>query len=687
MEEEEEVEKDEKDEKQSRATTSSVLASGAMYNALANGARSLVPFCVNLLVARRLSPERYGLPAVHFHLVTQAVLQLGREGVRRACMRHVSEDASGTVLEHRTSSGDGASATGQTLRAKATRRMTTRSRSRAAAEDGGGGAADAARRNKEMDEEQTRRNLRFEEQKKVAKKNRIRNYQIIINISWLSFPISVFIACVACACFAILHRREDDTSSSDAPRNYCLGFCDEYTYAIVLQGVAAVIEIACEPMTALTKYKLEFWVMAIAEPAASLAGAATTYALLVTTGPDATIFGYARIATACVNLIVYFIHFMLSNANVAGDAIGGLTQLLPRFIEVCADTDKDTSIERRNSKTKKMTTQEHSTTKDRFLFDRRLLRLSYDYGIQAAEKFVLGEGEKMVLASMASGYNQGVFGLVSNLGSLVVRLVFFPLEQAAFLAFGMSGGAAAAASGSDIAADDADGHKRRDAYEVLVQSTKIGILVATLFLCFGPPYSYTLIRIMYSTRWSETEASDVLALYCNYVALLAVNGITEAFVHATASSAELRDSNTWMLLVSFISVSTSIGLISTGGASGLILSNCVNMLLRIGYSIRYILRYRARFLDASTSPSLWASLPSRMTCTALVLVRIVSTFSNAFILKRADDQFLVSAIAHIGVGAVGLCAVVMAVLLTDAAMRRYVVAAASARKLSKIKTS
>ena len=45
------------------------------------------------------------------------------------------------------------------------------------------------------------------------------------------------------------------------------------------------------------------------------------------------------------------------------------------------------------------------------------------------------EGSRMVMALCQSSYNQGVYGLVTNLGSLVVRTIFFPVEEAAFRAF------------------------------------------------------------------------------------------------------------------------------------------------------------------------------------------------------------------------------------------------------------
>ena len=51
----------------------------------------LLPFAVNTAVARRLTPEEFGVPSVHFALLTTAVLTT-REGFRRACLRGDAAD-------------------------------------------------------------------------------------------------------------------------------------------------------------------------------------------------------------------------------------------------------------------------------------------------------------------------------------------------------------------------------------------------------------------------------------------------------------------------------------------------------------------------------------------------------------------------------------------------------------------
>ena len=56
-------------------------------------------------------------------------------------------------------------------------------------------------------------------------------------------------------------------------------------------------------------------------------------------------------------------------------------------------------------------------------------------GLQACEKLLLAEGTKIAMTKVQSAYDQGVYGLVVNLGSVAVRTLFQPFEEAAFMAF------------------------------------------------------------------------------------------------------------------------------------------------------------------------------------------------------------------------------------------------------------
>ena len=48
---------------------------------------------------------------------------------------------------------------------------------------------------------------------------------------------------------------------------------------------------------------------------------------------------------------------------------------------------------------------------------------------------MLAEGSKMAVAAFQGSHDQGVYGLVAGLGSVVVRTLFQPFEEAAFVAF------------------------------------------------------------------------------------------------------------------------------------------------------------------------------------------------------------------------------------------------------------
>lgn len=60
---------------------------------------------------------------------------------------------------------------------------------------------------------------------------------------------------------------------------------------------------------------------------------------------------------------------------------------------------------------------------------------SYMPLLQAVEKLLLAEGTKIAMTKVQSAYDQGVYGLVVNLGSIAARLLFQPFEEAAFMSF------------------------------------------------------------------------------------------------------------------------------------------------------------------------------------------------------------------------------------------------------------
>ncbi|KAL9162260.1 hypothetical protein ABFS82_07G078100 [Erythranthe guttata] len=120
-------------------------------------------------------------------------------------------------------------------------------------------------------------------------------------------------------------------------------------------------------------------------------------------------------------------------------------------------------------------------------------------------------------------------------------------------------------------------------------------------------------------KWSDGEASKALQCFCLYVIVLAMNGTSEAFMHAVATENQLKRSNDSLLVFSLIYLVLNVLLIRSAGAIGLILANSLNMFFRIVYSAIFIRKY---FKDSS-SFSFRDCLPKG---SELLLISGVATF-------------------------------------------------------------
>ncbi|EOD34370.1 hypothetical protein EMIHUDRAFT_202131 [Emiliania huxleyi CCMP1516] len=154
---------------------------------------------------------------------------------------------------------------------------------------------------------------------------------------------------------------------------------------------------------------------------------------------------------------------------------------------------------------------------------------------QAVQKYGLTEGERLVLVATSPLTSQGVYALVSNLGSLLARMAPQRLERGGL-------------------------------------SSPRTSLFGLVLLSFGPPppYSWLLLRLLYGPVWAASEAPQLLSLYC---------------AAASAPPPELRRIAAATTAIAFVYGGAALAGVRLLRTSGLVLANVLNLGLRTALSL------------------------------------------------------------------------------------------------------
>lgn len=237
------------------------------------------------------------------------------------------------------------------------------------------------------------------------------------------------------------------------------------------------------------------------------------------------------------------------------------------------------------------------------MFSKPLLHLSGSLYLQTGVKWLLTEGDKILVGAFATLEDQGMYAVSANYGGLIARMLFRPIEDSCRNLFAnlcalpsteeahASTHAKESTSKPNKATPTTANLTR--AAETLHSILRTYTLASLPIFAVGPTAAPLLLRLIAGIRWTDSGAGEVLATYCYCIPLLAINGVSEAFVAATASSSELRRQSLWMGgFTTGFAVSAYVFLQVLGmGAKGLVLANCVNMGLRIVFNLGYARRF------------------------------------------------------------------------------------------------
>ncbi|XBW36125.1 hypothetical protein QEN19_001702 [Hanseniaspora menglaensis] len=220
---------------------------------------------------------------------------------------------------------------------------------------------------------------------------------------------------------------------------------------------------------------------------------------------------------------------------------------------------------------------------------------------QMCFKHLLTEGDKLIINSLCSIEEQGIYSLLSNYGSLITRILFQPIEETTrlFLTKLFS------SSSSSATQKNFSKHTLTMSFSVVSNIIIFYLYLSILILIFGPINSSYLLRFLIGSKWSSTTILETIRTYCCYLPLLSLNGILEAFFQSVANGDEILRQSYMMMLLSGVFLTNCYVFIKIFKLSleGLILANGVNMALRILYCTVFISNFYKKKLPSEIASS------------------------------------------------------------------------------------
>ncbi|KAG8623593.1 hypothetical protein KVT40_008569 [Elsinoe batatas] len=394
--------------------------------------------------------------------------------------------------------------------------------------------------------------------------------QTVVNLSYLSLVLGIPLALLLG--YASWKGLSGTTAESSTPY---IG------HAVFLYGLAAVVELASEPGFVAAQALLLFKVRAGAEAAATVVKTFSTVgSALFAHRRDLDIgvlpFAIGQLGFAST-LLVYYAFKLTSQGRRDGFS------LLPAFLS--SPTPK-------NSSSPKLRQSEFLFS----LLSLPLLHIATSLTIQSTLKYILTQGDSLLITALASLPDQGSYALASNYGGLIARMLFQPIEETSRNLFAKLCSAPPPTSSSPPSPSSqtqppsSPSPSILRARQLLTMILKSYLLLSLPILTLGPSLAPTLLRLIAGPRWLALGAGEVLAAHAYYIPLLALNGILEAFVSATATNRELYTQSLFMgaWFLSFAGTAW-VGVGRMGwGARGVVVANGVNMLGRIGWGSGFV---------------------------------------------------------------------------------------------------
>ncbi|KYO46395.1 RFT1-like protein [Alligator mississippiensis] len=423
-----------------------------------------------------------------------------------------------------------------------------------------------------------------------------RNWTKTINLLWLTVPLGVFWSLfLGWVWLQLLEVPDPDV-------------VPHYEFGVIAFGVSAVVELLGEPFWVLAQAHLFVRLKVIAESLSIFSKCLLTV-ILVALLPHwgLYIFSLAQLLYTSVLVLCYVIYFM-------------------KFLGSPEATKKSFPVSR-------MTALLPNLDGDRTFVNWNEAKLTWSFFKQSFLKQILTEGERYVMTflNVLNFGDQGIYDIVNNLGSLVARFVFLPIEESFYVFF-----AKILERGKDIKLQKQDDIGM--AATVLESLLKLVLLIGLTITVFGYAYSHLALDVYGGPMLSSGTGPSLLRCYSLYVLLLAVNGVTECFTFAAMCKEEVDRFNFVMLVLSF-------------------------MFLCISY---FLTHWKG---SESTYRPLMGLLFSPLLIFVYILSGIITSFSEVFL---CCDEGWLARLIHITVGSLCLTATLITVFFTESKLIYFV---------------
>eukprot|EP00053_Salpingoeca_punica_P014720 m.133947 g.133947 ORF g.133947 m.133947 type:complete len:579 (+) comp16524_c0_seq1:29-1765(+) len=372
------------------------------------------------------------------------------------------------------------------------------------------------------------------------------DWRRLFNLVWLGVPFGAICVAILCVIWTSLLEQPLDP---------------KYPSTVAVYGLCVVAELAVEPLWVMAQMLLLVRIKVVAEGIALAARSVALVSLLIFTNLGLHAFAVGQACFSVALLTTYAVYFA-SRARRGLLPISSLTQILPIGLEGRAWFKS---------------------------YPPQIAQLALTFTQQSLLKQLLTEGERfvMTIANTLTFKEQGVYDVINNLGSLVPRLLFQPIEESFYTFF------AGLLDRSGPKQVDADTPQENDVVAARTLRTLLRLVVAVgLVICvFGQAYAYLALDLYGGTLLSAGEGPLLLRSYTAYVVLLAINGVTECFAAASMAAEDVQRHNRWLLVFSVVFVLAAWQFTLALGSVGFIVANSVNMLVRIMRSVFSIGKY------------------------------------------------------------------------------------------------